>query len=164
MIGRFHRPPDGQFGGRCGKRAPLVTAGQDLQASMHVSYCFLQGCRHDPAFFDAEHIVQCLVPRSVPVGPPPRGKLGSKRPHGPGQASKPETFFTEFEQLCVAERGVVLLFVNPVFLEQPLDETLSVALGNHANGSKCCVEPWNFARADHQREGAEDGPTRMRHR
>lgn len=112
---------------------------------MHVSDCLLQRGRQGFAFFHREHVVQGLGPSSVGVGPSPRGELGSQRPHGQRQPSKTESFLSKFEELSIAERGVILLLVNPMFGQQPLDQALCVALRDHAYGAKRSMQAWDFA-------------------
>ena len=145
MIRRLHRPPDRQFS--CGrwKRATFVAAGQYLQTFMHVPDGLLQGGRQGFAFFHCKHVMQGLGPGAVGVGPSPRGKLGSQGPHGQRQPSEPEPLFSKFEELSIAERCVVLLLVNPMFGQQPLDQALCVALRDHAYGTKRSMQAWDFA-------------------
>ena len=96
--------------------------------------------------------------------PSPRCEMRAQRPHGQREPRKPESFVSQLEELGVTEGRVVLLFVDPVFGKQPLDESLCVALSYHSNRAEGGVKSRDFARADHQRERSEDGPARMGHR
>ena len=96
--------------------------------------------------------------------PSPRCEMRAQRPHGQREPRKPESFVSQLEELGVTEGRVVLLFVDPVFRKQPLDESLRVALSYHSNRAEGGVKSRDFARADHQRERSEDGPARMGHR
>ena len=145
MIRRLHRPPDGQLGGRGRQRTTLMAAGQDVEAFMHVPYCLLQTGREGLALFHCKHVMQGLAPGGTRVGPSPRGELCSQRPHGQRQPGAPDLFFSKFEELSVAERGVVLLLVNPMLSEEPLDQALRMALCDHADGAKRSMQAGYFA-------------------
>ena len=144
MIGRSHGPPDVQLGRRGRQRTSFVAAGENGQSFMDVVNRFRQRCRELFALFDGKQVRQGLFPFGLGVGSSPRGQLGAKRPHGQGQTGESEAFLSKFEQLRIGERGVVLLFVHPIFGQQPFDESLSVPLRDHANRSEGGVKPWNL--------------------
>ena len=107
-----------------------VPAGENGQPLVDVMNGLLQRRCEVSSFLDVEDFLQSSGPCFVLVGPPPRSELGTKRPHGEGEACKTKAFFSEFEELSIAEGRMILLLVNPVFCQQPLDESLRVPLSD----------------------------------
>lgn len=145
MSRRFKRPPRTEFLRRAWQRATIVPAGEDGQPLVDVMNGLLQRRCEISSFLNVEDFLQCSGPCLVLVGSPPGSELSSKRPHGEGEACKTKSFLSEFEELSIAERRMILLLVHPVFCQQPLDESLGVPLGDHAHGSECCVKAGDFA-------------------
>jgi hypothetical protein len=127
-----------------------MPACEDSQPPIDVVNGLLEERGEFSPFFNMKQLIKGLSPCFVLVGSTPRGKLGSKRPHCKGKAGEAKPFFTKFEQLSIAEGGVVLLLVDPIFSQHPLDQSLRVALRDHPNGPQCCMKAWDLAGTNHE--------------
>lgn len=122
-----------------------MAAGQDGQPVVNVVDSFLQRSGEFFAIFNGENIVKSTLPRLGRMGASPRRQVGAKGPHRQRQSRKTKPLITQFEQLRIGKGGVVLLLVDPVFRQEPLDESLRVALCDHAHGAQRGVEARHFA-------------------
>lgn len=115
MIRGFKRPPSTKLLRRLGQGTPLMPARENGEPLVDVVNGFLQRCREFLSLLYIKQFIQHRRPRFLSVGSSPRCELGSKRPHGQRESSEPDAFFSEFEELSIAERRVILLLMNPVF-------------------------------------------------
>ena len=122
-----------------------MSTGQNRQSLVDVVNGLFQHGGEFTPFLDMEQFFQGLRPCFVLIGSPPRGQLGAKGPHGQSEAGEAKALFSKFEQLGIAKRRVVLLLMNPIFSQEPFDESLCVALGDHAHGPKGSVKAGDLA-------------------
>lgn len=122
-----------------------MTAGQNAQSLMDIVHRFAEVHRESLSFFNGKEMLESARPRCFWMRTTPRSELDPQGPHGQREPCEPKTFISKLEELSVAERRVVLLLVNPVLRKQPLDQSLRVALRDHANGPEGSVEPWDLA-------------------
>ena len=122
---------------------------------MNVVNGLLQDVGEVLACFNGKDLLQRQTPIFFRIRPSPAGKSAPQRPHGERQPGKPKSLVSQFEELSIAERRVILLLVNPMFDQEPFDEALSVALGHHPNRAQCRMQARNFTGPHHQGKGAE---------